>query len=812
MLEKQNYFNFNSLYWIGATSTLICQTAVAQPIQITDIQLNQTNGGLELIIDTESPKTPEVNSYIEENKFIIELTNVQWLPQSIFNRSNPVEGISLITAVPQGNNKILVTIVGEDQAPIAQLVSTSPKIVFNIAAETATTQAPEPEADEIVIVVTSQKKEELLSETTSSINVITQQQIEDGQINTVESVAANTPNFSVLGTGSRYFSNFTIRGQSNPTIGEGSVGFYVDGVPITDAYSANIDLFDLEQIEVLRGPQGTLYGRNTSGGVINITTEKPNDQQSLKVLTSLGNFNSTYNQLAFNQPLSDNVFMRLSGSYGARDGFIESTTLDRDLDDRNDLALRGQLRWTPSAQWDINFKAGYDLYDDGQQLLVPFNSPNPFQVDYDEEGQFRLKTNTQSLSAVYEGSSVKFTSISSRRFWSQDPYEIDGDYSALPLLVGLARDDQTTYAQEFRLQSNEGNNPWQWTTGVYLENVDRNVDIGFRVLPDAVALFGAPDVGENLQQADLDSTTVALFGQTTYSFTPRFSLTAGLRYEYNSRSMNRERLFRTTGGDFPLAPEIDVEEDWDQILPTFAADYRFSEQLFGYGKIAKGYKGGGFSYATDDPEFVQFDPETSWSYELGLKSSLLDNKLLANLAVFYTQVDNYQIDRAVDAFSTVVFNASEVDIYGAELELRTSVINGFELIAGLGYTNASFSEFIDPVSGANLDNNRVIFTPELSYNLALQYRQPQGGIFSRLELVGSGVVYFNELNTFKQDPYVLLNGTVGYEFNENFGVYLYGRNILDTEYFISAVDFGELGILGAVGEPATWGVRLRAEF
>ncbi|NJQ97396.1 MAG: hypothetical protein HC784_06420 [Hydrococcus sp. CSU_1_8] len=141
---------------------------------------------------------------------------------------------------------------------------------------------------------------------------------------------------------------------------------------------------------------------------------------------------STLNQLAFNQPLSENLFVRLSGSYGSREGFIESTTLDRDLDGRSDLALRGQLRWQPSPQWNIDFSASYDLYNDGQQLLVPFNSRNPFQVDYDEEGQFVLKTNTQSLSAVYETSSLKFTSISSRRYWEQDPYEIDGDYSACP--------------------------------------------------------------------------------------------------------------------------------------------------------------------------------------------------------------------------------------------------------------------------------------------------------------------------------------------------------------------------------------------
>ena len=815
MLGKQNYFNFNSLQWIGATSALICQTAIAQtiqPIQITGIQLNQTDDGLELIIDTASQTTPEVNSNIEDNKFIIELTNVQWLPESTFSQRNPVEGISSITAVPQGNNKILVTIEGEEEAPIAQLVSTSPKIVFNIAAEIATTQEPEPEEDEIVIIVTGEKEEEQLSEAASSITVLTEQQIEDGQINSIDSIAAQTPNFSSLGLGSRYFSNFTIRGQSNLAIGEAAVGFYVDGVPITDPYSANVDLFDIEQIEVLRGPQGTLYGRNTSGGVVNITTTPPNEEQSLKVSTSFGNFDSTYNQLSFNQPITDNLFMRLSGSYGRRDGFIESTTLDRDLDDRNDLALRGRLRWTPSPEWDVNFQGGYELYDDGQFLFVPFDSSDPFEVDYDEPGEFRLKVNTQSLSAVYEGSALKFTSVSSRRFWSQDPYEIDADYSALPLLVGLGRDDQTTFSQEFRLQPSNTEKPWQWTTGLYFENLDRNVDIGFRVLPDAVIAFGAPAAGENLQLADIDGNTAAIFGRTSYDLTPKFTLGAGLRYEYTNRNINREAVFRTDGGDIPLSPELDEEGDWGQVLPSVTAEYKFSEQLFGYGKIARGYKAGGFSYATDDPESAEFDPETSMNYELGLKSSLFDNKLQTNLAVFFTQVDDYQVERSLDQFSTLVLNAAEVDIFGVELEIRANVVSGLDIIAGFGYTDATFSEFIDPATGENLEDNQVTSTPELSYNLALQYRQPQGGIFSRLELVGSGVVFFDQQNTIKQEPYLLFNGTIGYEFNENFGVFLFGRNIFDTEYRTAGADFGPpFGVLTVVGEPATWGVRLKAK-
>ncbi|NJQ97395.1 MAG: AMIN domain-containing protein [Hydrococcus sp. CSU_1_8] len=260
-----------------------------QIVSINRVQLNPTETGFEIILLTPKGAAQQLRvvNVSEGNNFIAEIQGTQLqLPDGQPYRSeNPIEGVSEVTVTNVDENTVRVVAIGEEKQPTVELFDSEDGLIFSAVGDAPSAQGEE----DIEIVVTAEKRSELLAETASSITAITQQQIEDGQINRLEDVAANTPNFSVLGTGSRYFSNFTIRGQSNPTIGEGAVGFYVDGVPITDAYSASIDLFDLEQVEVLRGPQGTLYGRNTSGGVVNITTEKPNNQQSLKVSSSFGN-------------------------------------------------------------------------------------------------------------------------------------------------------------------------------------------------------------------------------------------------------------------------------------------------------------------------------------------------------------------------------------------------------------------------------------------------------------------------------------------------------------------------------------------
>ena len=230
-----------------------------------------------------------------------------------------------------------------------------------------------------------------------------------------------------------------------------------------------------------------------------------------------------------------------------------------------------------------------------------------------------------------------------------------------------------------------------------------------------------------------------------------------------------------------------------------------------YGSIARGYKPAGINYFADIEEVLTFDTETLTNYEIGLKSSFLDNRLQFNVAAFYSPVNDFQLQALdVDSFERLVTN-TDADIAGFELELRATPFEGFEAIAGFGYVDATFDEFINPFGGEVLDGNNLPYSPDYTYNLALQYRFPMG-IFTRVEMQGFGTTFFDNPNEFQQDAYALFNARIGYE-RENYGVYFFANNIFDTEYQTTAFNFGEvLGDISSFGAPATYGFQVRSKF
>jgi iron complex outermembrane receptor protein len=229
-----------------------------------------------------------------------------------------------------------------------------------------------------------------------------------------------------------------------------------------------------------------------------------------------------------------------------------------------------------------------------------------------------------------------------------------------------------------------------------------------------------------------------------------------------------------------------------------------------YGTIAQGYRPSGLNYRADDDATRQYREETSWTYEAGLKSSWLDNRLMANLSVFRTNVNDYQVlltDN--DGFFRDITNA-DVDITGLEFELKAQPVKGLDLIAGVGYVDSKFQNYSNPFTGINYSNNRVPLAPELTYNLAIQYRSA-GGIFARGELRGYGTNYFDDANQIKQDPFVLVNARIGYEWKK-YGIYLFANNLFDTRYINSGFFFPPPNVTAGFGDPAMYGVQIKASF
>ncbi|MGF1482041.1 MAG: TonB-dependent receptor [Cyanophyceae cyanobacterium] len=323
-------------------------------------------------------------------------------------------------------------------------------------------------------------------------------------------------------------------------------------------------------------------------------------------------------------------------------------------------------------------------------------------------------------------------------------------------------------------------------------------------------LVGFP-TGESITRAEIEETTFALFGQTSYQPTEALTLTVGLRYEsFDTTLKNKADISNFEGFPPSVIRFEDIEQDDDILLPRFVAQYRFSPSLMAYGSIARGYKPAGVNFGGTTEELLRFETETSYNYELGLKSSWFNDRLLVNLAAFYSPVEDFQLQAVDDTGLTRQIANTDADIAGFEVEVRANPFEGFEAIAGFGYVDATFDEFTNPFRNEFIDGQRLPYSPDYTYNLALQYRAPFG-LFTRLELQGFGTTFFDNPNEFEQEPFVLVNAHLGYEVG-NYGIYFFANNIFDVEHLTTAFNFGSLGNIASYGAPATLGFQVRTEF
>ncbi|MEL6333154.1 MAG: TonB-dependent receptor plug domain-containing protein, partial [Cyanobacteria bacterium J06626_26] len=276
--------------------------------------------------------------------------------------------------------------------------------------------------DTLRIIVTAERTPEDVQDVPVSITTFTEQQIEDANITSLDSIADRTPNFTFFPSGANRTAPFyTIRGVSNfNAFTRDAVGFFIDDVPYDFAGFIDQDLVDIEQIEVLRGPQNTLYGRSSAGGVINVTSRRPTNEYEFRASASYGGFEDLETQLSVSGPIvEDELLFRLSGSYGTQDGYVENTFLDDDIDGGTSITGRGQLLWTPSDEWEVLINASVSDYREGAEPLVLVNPDDLFEAELDFNGFNDVVSNAQSLRVAYDTPTIRVTSITAHRFSSQ---------------------------------------------------------------------------------------------------------------------------------------------------------------------------------------------------------------------------------------------------------------------------------------------------------------------------------------------------------------------------------------------------------
>jgi iron complex outermembrane recepter protein len=788
---------------IGAWLVQKNQPPEVEPIQITEVRLNSTANGLNVTLNIRTGQLQQLTPTQDGKTWSVDIPNaVLTLPDSEQFRANqPISGITAVTVNQLDASTVRVSITGADTIPSAEIKPNQQGLIIS-----ATLLELEEE-----LVVTAEKRLENPQDVPISLTVFPKQDIEDAQINSIRDVAANTPNFFTT-VGDRAFNFQSIRGLSNSNfLVRDTLGVYIDDVPYENIHQFLPGLLpDLERVEVLRGPQNTLYGRSSQAGVVNIISRQPSNQPEFSIGGGYGNFNQRDVQFSVSGPaIRDTLALLLSGAYSTRDGFTKDVLLDEGANDQASLYGRASLLWTPTAKLSIAFNANVASNQDGDNTFVPLNQDDPFQTERNIPGLLDVSINTQSLKVAYEGSAVNVTAITARNDTNLN-YRADTDYTADDLLRSAARIPSTIWSQEIRVQSPNNAERFQWLLGGYYQSRSLDIFESATFTAEGGALFGVP-AGETARTGLYDQRTFAFFGQADVKPIAPLTFTLGLRYENNREELDRSRIFNFEDGTTAtgIAVTGSTIED-DIVLPKFAIAYRINPNLTTYGSMTRGYKPGTQNYRAEDPALLVTQPETSWNYELGLKSSWLQDRLSANLGLFWHNINDYQV-LIVDetGFLGTIANA-DVETRGVELELRAKPLKGLDIIAGFGYTDATFTNYTNPLSGQSFKSNQLTYAPEFTYNLAVQYRSSIG-VLGRVELQGLGTYFFDDANTLKQDPLALVNARIGYE-TKNYQIYFFVNNLLDQRYVTAAFFAGLPDALASFGDRRTFGFQIRAGF
>lgn len=621
------------------------------------------------------------------------------------------------------------------------------------------------------IMVTARRRVESLQDVPIAVSAFSESRISELQADTLSGLQYSVPNF-YFDEGDASNAVVYLRGvgqNDSLAFADAGVGIYVDDVFIARSQAAFLELFDVERVEVLRGPQGTLYGRNTIGGAVKFISRKPTDDVEGYFEAGYGNYDFFTARGRVSGPLVEGVLRaKAAVSFTSRDGYNSNAFTGQDDGDQQTLSGRLGLYYTPNEDIDIalTFDGRRDRPDTSRSpaLTTPatgfsdistfpptsqtFQVPgNPFDVNANANGLSDIDAYGITLQAGWQiTEALRLDSITSYRGFDFD-LKLDTDGTPLPLLDVLVLQEQSQFTQELRLTYDDGEK-LAITGGLYYFHDD---DLTFSGVDNvAASLFGFPVTLFGLatsSQADTDQVTdsYAAFIDATYQITDRLSLSAGLRYTYEEKSSMRrfENFFDPTLSVLEDQPAflqgigvpgtiIEGEEDFDAFTPKVSLSFDITDDMLVYASASRGFKSGGFSgRANNDFGFQPFRPEFVWSYEGGLKSSWQDGKLIANLAYFYNdytdiQVTSFGADPVTGVFVDLFTNAAAATIQGVELEVAAQPVDGLSLNGSLGFLDAEYDDFDILVGGVVTDvsDRDLVNAPSWSLSFGATYVKP----------------------------------------------------------------------------------------
>lgn len=679
------------------------------------------------------------------------------------------------------------------------------------------------------IIVTAEKREASIQDTALAITAVSGDLLENGGLDEIEDLSLDAPSLVFSRAGGE--AQLYIRGVGTNLFGIGqdsSVAVHQDGVYQGRAQMGLTQFLDVERVEVLRGPQGTLYGRNATAGVINIIHRAPGDEPEGYVNLKLGNFNRYDGEAAYGGPIGDNAGFRLAVRYGSDGGFTED--LDPrggdEVDGGETVAARATLTFALSDTINARIIGDYTDFDGDNRTIRPRGDLHrsaaegaqalpDFDQTRNEVDSFQKWTISGVTTEVTAGlgGGLSLTSITGYRQF-EDSFRFNTDGTEIFVTQTHFERDTDQFSEEIRLACDC--EAYEWIAGLYYFTEDKEEALG---LP-AINFGGAFNIF-----ATNKTDAWAGFGELTWHFSDRLDGIVGVRYsneekeDWNLRGLTGGNFDGLFGASDPRAfsfsfPPRNTTDDWNAFTPKLGLKYDYSDDIMLYGTLTRGFKSGGTNSLSGDPAF---DPEYLWSLEVGGKSTLADGRAIANASAFYYDYTDLQVSTFTEG-TVRVTNAAEATVVGIELDVSTVLSDQFTWDTSAMLLNAEYDRFVTRFGGGNgavldVEGNKLINAPEISLTSTLSYSADIGpGTFSALaQIAYRSEVYHSQFNETEvgQDSVTLANVRAGITFLNGVEVSFVVRNLLDEEYYQNSVRFTSLndrskdltGIGAALGYP-----------
>ncbi|MFN8355187.1 MAG: TonB-dependent receptor [Spirosomataceae bacterium] len=688
------------------------------------------------------------------------------------------------------------------------------------------------------VVVTADKTEQNVLNTPIAVTSISGKKVEEARILELRNLTAIVPNFLYQELGVAFQQIQSIRGiqvfSENP-----AVATYVDDVNSLDILANGFQLADIERIEVLRGPQGTLFGRNAMGGVVNIITKKPTNRTTGFAEATVGNLGIQRYNVGFKTPLvKDKLFFGINGVFNQRHGFEKNDTTGLGKTEKNiqgarvgdEQSLYGNafLRWLPSSNFSatLNIKAQADRSDATGFMLSVANEKiafaNPDKIYLTRIGTHKRNIINSSLNLKYYGSGYTLTSILAFQNIRMAYKDIDfpGYYHSFrEKEIGELLPPQQVFSQEVRINSNKAASPLSYSAGVYYfaqTGYEPTTNLAYELAPGMYSAFRNKSINSG----------IALFGQVGYKITPSIELTAGLRYD----NENRKSVFNGfgdavfSGGVLSfIKPDTTVSSNYTALSPKFALNYKIGTKSSVFVSYTRGFRTGGIN-AQRLPAGVSqtFKPEFSDNFEVGLKATAFDNKARFGLNLFLINWKDLQFYNLVAPFTYARENLGDVQTKGVEIDANFLPVKNLEIDASLGINHGKYQNFtltrLNFVTYAeqkiDVSNNKLTNAPSHTLYLAAQYGIPlskAAKLSLRGEVRSIGSYYTDLQNTLQQPSYSLINTRVNLQVaSMNFSFWV--QNLGNSRYLMYGSGDTSFGRTVRMAPPRTLGVTLNVGF